>query len=334
MTLAFDVAATFTAPGAEPFAVDAALTVETGETLVVLGPSGSGKTLLLELVAGFHPATGRVELDGRDVIDAPPERREFGFVFQDYALFPHMTVRENVAFGARYRDDPRDPDELLARLGVSHLVDRTPETLSGGESQRVALARALAVRPEVLLLDEPLSALDAPTRERLRDDLADVLADVTALHVTHDRTTARALADRVAVMADGNVLQVDTPEAVFERPRDPFVARFTGANCLPGALAPDLDCDEFAIRPEHVRLDGAADAGRARVTRAVDEGGSTRISLDLDGTPVTAYATDPPTTGSTVGVSFPAEHRVPFGEGNDDRLLARARDSGRDYRQQ
>lgn len=309
MSLDADVRATFTAPGAEPFTVDASLSVPDGETLVVLGPSGSGKSLLLECVAGFHDHEGRVVLHGRDVTDAPPERRDFGFVFQDYALFPHMTARENVNFGARYYENPRDADDLLELLGVAHLTERSPRTLSGGEQQRVALARALAVRPDALLLDEPLSALDTPTRQTLREDLADVLADVTAVYVTHDRTTARALGDRVAVVRDGRLVQTGPPETVFETPSSPFVARFTGSNCLrladlpvdrsalPDAAA-RADATHLAVRPEHVSLaDAAVSDGsgtpRARpasnrilrgvVRRVLREDAAHRVTVALDG---------------------------------------------------
>ncbi|MFB6082003.1 MAG: ABC transporter ATP-binding protein [Halanaeroarchaeum sp.] len=308
MSLSADVVATFT-DGRTVFEVDAAVHVEAGETLVLLGPSGSGKTLLLETVAGFHPHEGRVHVDGRDVTADPPEARDLGLVFQDYALFPHLTARENVAFGARYHPDARDPDDLLAAMGVGDLADRTPGTLSGGEKQRVSLARALAIRPRAFLLDEPLSALDAPTRASLRADLADVLADETALYVTHDRTTARALGDRIAVVHDGTIHQVGTPSAVFERPADDFVARFTGANLVPGS-AVGRDVEGFAIRPEHVEL-GAADTDhRAEVVRVVREDAAYRVTVRLDGTTLDAFATTPP-DGDTVGVTLPAERCHP-----------------------
>jgi ABC-type Fe3+/spermidine/putrescine transport system ATPase subunit len=294
--------------------VDAALAVPDGETLVVLGPSGSGKTLLLESLGGFHDHDGHVRLDGADVREDPPERRGFGFVFQDYALFPHMTVRENVAFGARYHEAPRDPDDLLASLGVADLAERTPATLSGGEQQRVALARALAIAPEVLLLDEPLSALDVPTRQELREDLAEVLADRTAVYVTHDRTTARALADRIAVMRDGAVVQHGAPDDVFDRPASPFVARFVGANVLPAAVTPDPPADavQAAIRPEHVEL---RQGGDAEVVRVVPDDAASRVRVRLaaDGdTEVDAFTNDPPAVGDRVGVSLPAEHVTYF----------------------
>ncbi|GAA0659005.1 ABC transporter ATP-binding protein [Salarchaeum japonicum] len=318
------VRATFTTEGAEPFDVDAALSVPPGETLVVLGPSGSGKSLLLESLAGLHDGDGHVRLDGRDVTDDPPDSRGFGFVFQDYALFSHRSVRENVAFGQRYQsrpvadaDDERsafslattadetaplpNPDALLAALGVADLAERSPDTLSGGERQRVALARALAVRPDALLLDEPLSALDEPTRRALRDDLAGVLDGVTAVYVTHDRTTARALADRVAVMADGRIRQTGTPAEVFETPETPRVARFVGANVLNGTPF-GYAGERVAVRPEHVEL-GVADASaRGTVERVTREDAAFRVVLDLDGERVAAFTTDPPTPGETVAL--------------------------------
>ncbi|WP_255150924.1 ABC transporter ATP-binding protein [Halorarius halobius] len=325
--ISFDVAATFS-DGDTRFEVDAALDVAEGETLVVLGPSGSGKTLLLETVAGHHAHAGSVTVDGESVTARPPEERGFGFVFQDYALFPHMDARENVAFGQRYGDRPveppadeRDdwtppeteggeavdplpnPDDLLDRMGVADLAERSPPTLSGGEKQRVALARALAIDPRVLLLDEPLSALDVPTRQALRDDLADVLADVTAVHVTHNRTTARALADRVAVMRNGEVVQVGTPEAVFEAPDTPEVAAFVGANVLPGRLV-DGGAGQVAVRPEHVRRGGPHEA---TVERVVREDATYRVTLALDGASAVAFWSDPPAEGETVGVGFPAD---------------------------
>jgi ABC-type Fe3+/spermidine/putrescine transport system ATPase subunit len=307
------IRARFTADGVDSFTVDADVDVDDGDTLVVLGPSGSGKTLLLESVAGFHPCDGRVELDGRALGDLPPERRGFGFVFQDYALFPHMTVRENVAFGERYHDEVQDPDDLLAELGVDHLADRRPETLSGGERQRVALARSLAVNPDALLLDEPLSALDVPTRQSLRDDLADAIADVTSVYVTHDRTTARAVADRIAVMNDGEIVQVGDPDSVFESPASPFVARFVGANCLSvdGLSLPTAvdGATQFAVRPEHVTLGGADPDATATVDRVTREEAAFRVECTVgDGQRLSAFTVaEPPREGERVGVRFPAD---------------------------
>jgi ABC-type Fe3+/spermidine/putrescine transport system ATPase subunit len=299
------VQATFTAEGAEPFTVDVALEVDPGETLAILGPSGSGKTLCLETIAGFHANDGHVSLGGRDLTALPPEKRGFGFVFQDYALFPHMTVRENVAFGERYHDDLRDPDDLLAALGVADLADRTPHTLSGGERQRVALARSLAIKPAALLLDEPLSALDVPTRQSLRDDLAAATEDVTAVYVTHNRSTARALADRIAVMRGGEVIQTGATETVFESPATASVAEFVGANVLSGKRFGRTDA--VAVRPEHITVDrNGADATVERVTR---EDAAFRIVLDWGGERVEVFTSDPPAVGDRVGVSV-AEERI------------------------
>ncbi|MFB6301680.1 MAG: ABC transporter ATP-binding protein [Haloferacaceae archaeon] len=312
-----DVTATFTADGADAFTVDAAFDVDPDESLVVLGPSGSGKTLLLETVAGFHSHDGVVTSDGRRLHDRPPEERGFGFVFQDYALFPHMTVRANVEYGTRYHDETRDTDALLEALGVSHLAGRSPPTLSGGEKQRVALARAIAIDPAVMLLDEPLAALDVPTRQALRDDLADVLADVTAVYVTHNRTTARALADRIAVMWDGRIVQRGPPDEVFERPASPTVAAFTGANAIDLSAAPSLgaaldgDADgHVAIRPEAVTIGGDGDVP-ATVERVVREEATSRVTLSFDDVIVEAFSDDPPRVGSEVRVTFPraALHR-------------------------
>ncbi len=343
--LTADVCSTFTADGADPFTVDAGIEVDAEETCVVLGPSGSGKTLLLETIAGFHDHTGVVTADGTDVTERPPETRAFGFVFQDYALFPHMTVLENVAYGTRYRESSRDAEELLSELGVSHLADRNPTTLSGGEKQRVALARALATRPSVLLLDEPLAALDVPTQQTLRDDLADVLADVTAVYVTHDRTTARAIADRIVVMQDGSVVQRGTPEDVFERPQSPMVARFTGANVVDLSAAPSLrrrlddaigpgprsdgsggrrftqdgasdsvdgaTAENVAIRPEAIELDGADGDVSATVERVVREDATNRVTLAFDDVTVDAFTTAPPVVGTEISLTFPRDRLHP-----------------------
>jgi ABC-type Fe3+/spermidine/putrescine transport system ATPase subunit len=308
VSLAFDVAAAFDARNGDSFGVAAGLRVESGETLVLLGPSGSGKTLLLETLAGFHDHEGWVELGDEDLTDAPPEDRCLGFVFQDHALFTHRSVRENVAFGARYHDNPRDPDDLLESLGIGDLADRDPTTLSGGEQQRVALARALAIRPQAFLLDEPLSALDAPTRARLRADLADVLADETAVYVTHDRTTARVLADRVAVVRDGEIEQIDTTKAVFERPASPFVAAFTGATVLRqtdigGAV--ELPAAVCSVRPEHVALGGPDPDAEGVVERVVREDAAFRVTVRVGDQQIDAFAADPP-SGDRVGVAFDA----------------------------
>ena len=240
------------------------------ETLALVGPSGAGKSSVLRAIAGLlRPERGRIALDGEawletDAgVDLPPERRSVGLVFQEYALFPHLDVRRNVAFGGRER-----VDELLERFRISHLAKARPGDLSGGERQRVALARALAREPAVLLLDEPLAALDAHTRNVVRGELAELLAELRqpTLLVTHDFEDAAALADRVGVIVDGRILQQGAAADLLAAPADAFVASFTGANLLHGTARPGLD------GLTEVVLD---DAGLAYST---DEGGG-RVGL-------------------------------------------------------
>jgi molybdate transport system ATP-binding protein len=219
------------------------LELEVGaETVALVGPSGAGKTSVLRAIAGLlRPKQGRIAL-GRDVwldaaagIEVPPERRSVGLVFQEYALFPHMTVAENVAYGGRGR-----AEELLELLGIASLRAVRPGELSGGERQRVALARALARDPDVLLLDEPLAALDSHTRARVRAELGDLLArlGLPTLLVTHDFQDAAALAERVGVIVDGRIVQVGSPAELIAGPTSPFVADFTGGNLLRGTARP------------------------------------------------------------------------------------------------
>jgi ABC-type sulfate/molybdate transport systems ATPase subunit len=222
---------------------DLALELSVGrETVALVGPSGAGKTTVLRAVAGLRrPDRGRVAMageawfDSAAKVDLPPEERSVGLVFQEYALFPHMTVRKNVAFGGAPR-----VDELLRRLRIEDLADARPHELSGGERQRVALARALSRDPAVLLLDEPLAALDAHTREAVRGELQDLLAELAlpALLVTHDFHDATALADRVGVIVDGRLRQLGPASELVEHPRDAFVASFTGGNLLTGRARP------------------------------------------------------------------------------------------------
>ena len=215
------------------------LALDVARTLALVGPSGAGKTSVLRVVAGLaRPARGRVALgdeawlDVERGIDLRPEERRVGLVFQEYALFPHLTVRANVAYGGRDR-----VDELLERFHIAHLADTRPEKLSGGERQRVALARALARDPDVLLLDEPLSALDAHTKSEVRVELSELLRglDLPTLLVTHDYEDAAALADEIGVIVDGQLRQLGAPAELVAGPRDAFVASFTGANLLHGA---------------------------------------------------------------------------------------------------
>lgn len=214
------------------------LSIAPGEYVMVLGPTASGKTVLLETVAGLRrPQSGQVWFDDREVTGEPPEKRGVGLVYQDYALFPHLTVADNISFGLRWRREaagPRDDGgcvrELAGSLGIGDLLDRYPEGLSGGEQQRVALARALAIEPEILLLDEPLSALDGPTRQELQGELRRVHQETgaTVLHVTHDLDEALALGGRMAVLIDGELRQVGEPRVVTRRPVDVEVARLVG----------------------------------------------------------------------------------------------------------
>jgi len=218
------------------------LVVEPGSFTTLLGPSGCGKTTVLRMVAGFvEPDAGSVLVGGRDVTHLPPDKRGVGLVFQDYALFPHMSVRRNVEYGLRMRRVPAGEREgrvarVLAALDLSPLADRYPHQLSGGQQQRVALGRVMALEPHVLLLDEPLSNLDAQLRVRLRVELKELQRrlGVTAVYVTHDQEEALSLSDRVVVMEAGRVQQVGAPEEVYDRPANRFVARFIGqANLLP-----------------------------------------------------------------------------------------------------
>jgi iron(III) transport system ATP-binding protein len=265
------------------------LRVRTGEMLTLLGPSGCGKTTLLRLVAGLEmPDDGTIEIAGRRVAGArgsvPPQRRRVGMVFQDLALFPHLSVADNVAYGIR-----RDPDravrvaELLELVNLPDAGSRMPHELSGGMQQRVAIARALAPRPDVILLDEPFSSLDAALRTQLRGDLREILraAGATAVLVTHDQDEALTLGDRMAVMVRGRIEQVDLPEVVYGEPASPFVATFVGtANLIPATCHDGVGRSRLGpvrltnrpapegraivvIRPEHLEIDEAPD-GDAR----------------------------------------------------------------------
>ena len=307
------------------------LELRRGETLALLGPSGCGKTTLLRTVAGLErPDAGTIEIGGELVEgpgrSQPPERRRLGMVFQDVALFPHLSVAENVAYGIRRAPD-RDARvaELLELVGLPNAGSRRPHELSGGMQQRVALARALAPRPAVVLLDEPFANLDLTLRTQLRGELRRVL-DATgssALLVTHDQAEALTLADRVAVMRQGAIDQVDSPERVYAVPATPFVATFVGvANLLPADVAggvaitplgpvrllagPDLGRALVVIRPEHVDLEPAPDDGAA--ARLVASGPAARASegaaarlVASDAGPG-AMGADPGGTGAAPGV--------------------------------
>jgi ABC-type Fe3+/spermidine/putrescine transport system ATPase subunit len=290
-----------------------------GEYFVLLGPTGAGKTVLLECVAGLHrPERGDVYVAGQRVNNLPPELRGLGYLPQDYALFPHLNVGQNIAFGMRIRRKPRAEierkvAELSALLGITHLLKRGALHLSGGERQRVALARALAIEPRVLLLDEPLSAVDEQTRETLCVELRRVHQELgtTTLHVSHNFEETLAVADRIGVLHQGRVQQVGSPEEVFRKPNSEFVARFVRsenilsgtARRVPGGLAVQVGAVELlaadgpegqvmlTVRPEDVAVSTAPSAGgpnrlRGRIARVVDKGALMRIEVASEPTMV------------------------------------------------
>ena len=260
------------------------LEVPDGSLTALLGPSGSGKSTLLRVIAGLEgPDSGTVEIDGQDATGVPPQRRGIGFVFQHYAAFKHMTVRDNVAFGLTVRKLPKAQvrakvDELLGIVGLSGYQDRYPNQLSGGQRQRMALARALAVEPRVLLLDEPFGALDAKVRTELREWLR-VLHErvpVTTILVTHDQEEAMSVADRIVVMNDGRIEQVGHPRELYDAPANQFVMGFLG---------PVSRLGERFVRPHDIFVDSApVDGGvQALVTRVVHLGFEVRAELRIDG---------------------------------------------------
>ncbi|MET0614408.1 MAG: ABC transporter ATP-binding protein [Thermoleophilaceae bacterium] len=267
------------------------LDIREDEFFTMLGPSGSGKTTCLRMIAGFErPDEGRVELAGRDVTDLPPYERDVNTVFQDYALFPHMTVGENVEYGLRISGVGKDErrrraSEALEMVRLGGYEKRRPGQLSGGQRQRVALARALVNRPKVLLLDEPLGALDLKLRQQMQNELRTIRGEVgiTFVYVTHDQEEALTMSDRMAVFADGRVEQVGPPADVYEHPANEFVSGFVGVSNIV-----ERDGQRFTIRPEKVRiLEGSESANELRVEegRISDVsyvGMVTRYMVDLD----------------------------------------------------
>ena len=298
-------------PGFSLKSVD--LSVEQGEFFCLLGPTGSGKTLILESVAGIVTiADGRIMVSGREVTGLPPERRGVGIVYQDCALFPHLSVAKNIAFGLRYHNGSNPAvrtrcRDLIARLSLESLLDRSVTTLSGGEKQRVALARALVTEPTVLLLDEPLSSLDPCFREEIRDLFRNLHREtgLTVLMVTHDFTDAHSLARRVAVLHDGRIEQTGTVDDVFRRPTTEFVADFVGMkNVLPvgvetgrltiGGLTLAMPAGNghkrlAAIRPEHIHLTPAASGALSqeglsgRIAAISNQGIFAELAVDVSG---------------------------------------------------
>ena len=315
-----------------------------GEFVSLLGPSGCGKTTALRVVAGFEvPDAGTVHVAGRDITRVPANRRDMGMVFQAYSLFPNMTARGNVAFGLRLRRAPTGErrtraDELLELVGLSQHADRYPHQLSGGQQQRVALARALAIRPQVLLLDEPLSALDAKVRVNLREEIRRIQTElgITTLFVTHDQEEALAVSDRVGVMNEGRLEQLDAPARIYREPTTPFVAQFVGvSNLLDGVVVagavvvhghrvplPERSAQgpgtpvRLLVRPEDLRLrpadgpgpeNGAGTGLGAVVLTHNFLGPVTRVTVRLDAAPTPVVRIDVP---SDVATSHPPGTRV------------------------
>ncbi|WP_067548742.1 ABC transporter ATP-binding protein [Nocardia crassostreae] len=341
------------------------LRVAAGETVALLGPSGSGKSTALKALAGFiRPTSGAVRLAGRDVTNLSPAKRGIGVVVQSYALFPHMRVHDNVAFGLKAHRVPRNEiearvTEALDMVGMGAYASRLPRELSGGQQQRVAIARALAIRPKVLLLDEPLAALDAQLRQNMLGELQQLrkaLPDNAMMYVTHDQSEALALADRIAVMRDARLVDIDTAHNLWQQPSTDFTASFLGgANLLPcevkhvsgtaalvtvgehtlraeappaGVGRPDWVPNADAllcVRPHTVRVVPLTerDALRGTVTTSVWKGATTRLHLDVAGIPV-EFTADVPghapfDAGDSVGVKFadPAGVLIPPGIGTD-----------------
>ncbi|MEV7419143.1 ABC transporter ATP-binding protein [Streptomyces sp. NPDC089919] len=325
------------------------LTVEPGEVMALLGPSGSGKTTALRAVAGFvRPVAGRVLIGGRDVTDLPPHRRGIGMVVQQYALFPHLKVAENVAFGLRAQKAPKAGiparvAEVLELTGMAAYAGRYPRELSGGQQQRVAIARALAIRPGVLLLDEPLSALDATLRSGMLAELARLhreLPEVSILYVTHDQVEALTLADRIAVMDRARLQDCGTPQDLYRRPSTEFTASFVGqANLLPVSVAEDgvrfagrelvLDTGRAApgagatlcVRPHVLGLGEGPNALRGKITEVQWRGSTHRLYVDVDGHRVTAELPElreTPALGDEVTLHFAPQDAVLLAAGAGD----------------
>jgi len=301
-----NVACVFGSGSAAVRAVDGVdLTIEAGEFFTLLGPSGSGKTTCLRMIGGFTlPTSGRILIGDADMSLRPPYARPVNTVFQDYALFPHMSIRDNVAYGLMVRkvakaERHRRADELLALVELAGVGDRRPAQLSGGQRQRVALARALINQPQVLLLDEPLGALDLKLREQMQSELKALQRrlGITFLFITHDQHEALSMSDRIGVFNKGKLEQVGTPHAVYNAPATRFVANFVGAaNVLDGDAARRLTGRSSAmLRPERIRL-GAADGARA--SGAVHEvqyfGAFTRLKVDVAGVLLQADLSESP----------------------------------------
>jgi putative spermidine/putrescine transport system ATP-binding protein len=338
MTPAIELRATRLAFGSVVALDSVSLTIAPGEFFALLGPSGSGKTTCLRLIAGFdQPDSGTILLDGEDVTNTPPFARNVNTVFQDYALFPHMTVAENVAYGLRVRgvaaaERARQASAMLDLVRLGEFGARRPHQLSGGQRQRVALARALINRPKVLLLDEPLGALDLKLREEMQAELKGLQQrlGITFVFVTHDQGEALSMADRVAVFSQGCIEQLDTPRELYNRPQTAFVASFVGSANVVGRAAAQVLTGRnfaFAIRPELINIlasgEPAADGYVQCAGEVVDvlyHGASSRLRVKIDGQTTLAVAraeiagsgVEGLTAGARVSLAWRPEHAVPL----------------------
>ena len=295
------------------------LEIEEGEFFAMLGPSGSGKTTCLRLIAGFErPSQGRVHIFGQDATNTPPYRRPVNTVFQDYALFPHLNVQDNVAYGLMIARVPKAErhhaaDEALDLVALSGFSKRKPSELSGGQRQRVALARALVNKPKVLLLDEPLGALDLKLREQMQGELKSLQRQlgITFVFVTHDQGEALSMADRVAVFNNGKVQQVDSPLVLYDSPKTPFVADFVGSsNVLPVEMVQRLIgvAKLASLRPENIRL--AEDGLVGTVESQAFLGAAIRLEVAVDGARISVLlpkGAEVPNDGSEVHLAWDAD---------------------------
>ena len=308
----------------EFFLNNVTLEIGKGEYFVVLGPTGAGKTILLEAIAGIYsPDRGKILMDGRDITNIPPRRRNISMVYQDYMLFPHLTVEKNISFGLKLKkittkEIKKKIDGISRMLNVRHLFHRFPGTLSGGEKQRIAIARAVVTEPKALLLDEPLSALDAQTREGLRNELKKIhsITGITIIHVTHNFEEVFSLGDSVAVMNEGKIIQVGNPDDVFRRPNCEFIANFVGVENLfkgrstvnngtsditiNGIKIVSTACNSgdsvVSIRPEDILVSrnkiesSARNSFSGKITGVIDKGAIIKIVADC-GIPISAIIT-------------------------------------------
>ena len=294
------------------------LEVAHGEFFAMLGPSGSGKTTVLRMIAGFEiPSSGTIEIDGDDVSQTPPYERDVNTVFQDYALFPHMTVIENIEYGLMVKKIAKEERraralKALQRVKLQGYENRKPSQLSGGQRQRVALARALVNEPKVLLLDEPLGALDLKLRHEMQLELKEIqkAVGITFIFVTHDQEEALTMADRIAVFNEGRVVQIGSPREIYEEPNSTFVAGFVGISNLIHA-----DNHIYTVRPEKVKLTSGGDrAHKAKVTSVTFQGALTRVDMQLPtGDQITSVvkndgATEIPEAGSTIEISWSSKY--------------------------